>query len=365
MVTFPESNLKVGPPSWSPDNRFVYGADSAGHLVRYDLQTSRPDGLAESQVLPFDGESPAPLPTEAEKLVFVRAQPRPKLDVPGKRPSLDLTEVVVGDLNTREVGVLVPAGPWGWRHLSVSPDGKRLALVSDRGHEGNRSQHLRVFVLDLAGGDPKPLSPPASQAGPICWTADSQALVYARSRDPAPPDYWEAEPAGPNGPLDLYEYDLATNRENRLSRGGGCYSPSTSSNGDLYYLALQDAGPDLLLRRLPLAAAREFAAREPEGIVRDAPAWTSLLDNVLEDSKVSAKLDGAALTSEVVPRLAEAFNRLYRKHFQVDPPSTLKEFGRQRRQLQKLNLSPAVHPALTLILGALEGDHLVRRQTSG
>src|SRR5207302_2419227 len=89
MVTFPESALKVGPPSWSPDNRFVYSADSAGHLVRYDLQSSRSDGLAESQVLPFDGQSPAPLPTETEKLVFVRAQPRPKLDVPGTRPSLD------------------------------------------------------------------------------------------------------------------------------------------------------------------------------------------------------------------------------------------------------------------------------------
>src|SRR5205807_6350816 len=103
MVAFPESSLKLGAPSWSPDNHFVYCADCGGHLVRYDLQSSRPDGLAESQVLPFDGESPAPLPTEAEKLVFVRAQPRPKLGVPGKQPSLDITEVVVGDLSTKAI----------------------------------------------------------------------------------------------------------------------------------------------------------------------------------------------------------------------------------------------------------------------
>src|SRR5262249_49742748 len=150
---------------------------------------------------------------EPEKLIFVRNLPRPKLDVPGAPPALDLTEVVLGDLNTNEPRILVPASSSAWRNLAVSPDGKRLALVSDRGHEGRRSGHLRIFVRGLAGGEPRPLTPPASHAGPVCWTADGQALVYARSQDPEPADHWEVESGGPNASLDLYQWDLATNRE--------------------------------------------------------------------------------------------------------------------------------------------------------
>jgi hypothetical protein len=361
MVAYAETNLQLlGPPSWTPDNRFVYCADARGHLRRYNLHSGGSEGQADSQVLAFEGESPALLPSDPEKLVFVRSQPKPKPDVPGMPPTRDVTEVVLGDLNTKEVRVLVPASPSTWRYLAASPDGKRLALVSDRGHEGKPSHHLRVFVLDLAGGEPKPLTPPASQAGPVCWAADSQALIYARSQDPLPADYWEHEPEGPNGALDLYQWDLATNQETRLSRGGGCFSPSMSSNADLYYLAVQETGSGLLLRRVPLAAARKFAASEPQAIARDAAAWTGLLNDVLEDSKVGANLDRTALTPDVVARLAETFNKLYRERFQAEPPSTLKGFDRQRRELQTLSLSSSVQPALTLILGVLEGEYLVQ-----
>jgi tetratricopeptide (TPR) repeat protein len=351
----------LGPLSWSPVNPYIYCADSHGHLRRYDVESKVAYGQANSQVLPFKGDVPSPVPTDPEKLVFVRSRPRPKLEVPSTSPVPDLTEVVLGDLSTQEVRVLVPASPSSWRYLTVSPDGKRLALVSDRGHEGERSQHLRVFVLDLGGGEPKPLTPPASQTGPVCWTADSQALIYARSQKPLPADYWEDEPNGQSGAVDLYQWDLAADRETRLSRGGGCFSPSVSTKDDLYYLAVQDAGSALLLRRIPLAAAREFSAREQPTVARDAEAWTWLFNKVLEDSQAIASLNGTALTPEITARLTETFNKRYRERFQAEPPSTLNAFDRQRRELEKLNLSPALNPALTLILGALEGEYLVRR----
>ena len=361
VAQFAEIQLR-GPLSWSPDNPYVYCADGNGHLRRYDLGSAGISGEANSQVLPFEGDSPAPVPTEPEKLVFVRGQPRPKIEVPGTHPALDQSEVVLGDLSTRQVRVLVPASASNWRHLAVSPDGKRLALVSDRGHEGKRSQHLRIFVLDLAGGEPKPLTPPASQAGPVCWTADSQALIYARSQEPVPADHWEDEPNGPNASLDLYQWDFTTNRETCLSRGGGYFSPCLSVNDDLHYLAAQDAGSAaLLLRHLPLAAVREFAAREPQSIPRDAEAWTQLFRRVLEDCQLSANLGETVLTSEITAKLADTFNKRYRERFQAEPPSTLRALDRQRRELEQLNLSTAVYPALTLVLGALEGEYLVRR----
>src|SRR5579871_775489 len=250
MMAVPQDRSNRGPLCWSPDQRFIYCSDASGHLLRYDLQSGRSDGLCDSQVLSFDGESPVCLPAEPHRLVFVRTQARPKLGVPGKRPTRDLTEVVVGDLNTKEVRVLVPASASAWRDLAVSPDGTRLALVSDRGHEGEHTEHLRVFVVDLAGGEPRPVSPPVSQTGPVCWTADSQALVYARSQEPPSPDYWEEEPAGQHGTVDLYHYDLAKNEETQWSRGGGCFSPKMGTNGQLYYLAVQGPRPTLLLRSI-------------------------------------------------------------------------------------------------------------------
>src|SRR5207302_1311818 len=130
---------------------------------RYDVANTRPDGQADVQILPFGGESPTPLPGEQEKLIYVRTQLRPKVAVPGSAPTPDLTEIVLYDWTTLETQVLVPASSSQWRRLVASPDGKRLAMVSDRGHEGQRSQHLRVFVLDVAGGEPKPLTPPATE----------------------------------------------------------------------------------------------------------------------------------------------------------------------------------------------------------
>jgi tetratricopeptide (TPR) repeat protein len=348
-----------GPASWSPNN-FVYCTDGNGHLRRLAPGSDGVAGAANSQPLPFGGDSPAPVPPESEKVVFVRSQARSKLEAPGASPVPDFTEVVLGDLGNQEVRVLVPASPSRWRDLAVSPDGKRLALVSDRGHEGERPRHLRVFVLDLAGGEPMPLTPPASQAGPVCWTADGQALVYARGQEPLSADHWEDEPNGPNGTVDLYQWDFAANRETRLSRGGGCFSPSVTAKDDLYYLAVE-AGPALFLRRISLATAREFAAREPRLVARDAEAWTQLFHRVLEESHLIANLHSTTLTPETAATLTEAFNKVYRERFRAEPPSTLKALYRQRRELEQLNLSPDLYPTLTLILGALEGEHLVHR----
>ena len=72
-----------GPVSWSPDNPYVYCADRDGHLRRYDVASNVANGQADSQILALEGDSLAPVPAEPEKFVFVRAQPRPKLEVPG------------------------------------------------------------------------------------------------------------------------------------------------------------------------------------------------------------------------------------------------------------------------------------------
>src|SRR5262249_23184377 len=129
----------LGPPAWSADNHSVYCTDEKGHVRRYDVLNNRPDGQADVQILPFGGESPAPPPGESEKLIYVRTRLQPKVAVPGSAPTLDLGEIVLYDGTTLETKVLVLASRSRWRHPAASPDGKRLAVVSDRGHEGQGS----------------------------------------------------------------------------------------------------------------------------------------------------------------------------------------------------------------------------------
>jgi tetratricopeptide (TPR) repeat protein len=298
------------------------------------------------------------MPGDSEKLLFVRSRPVPKLELPGMPVTADPTEVVVGDLATRKVvRVLIPSSRSSWRNLIVSPDGKRLALVSTRGHEDKHPRLWRVFVLDLQGGEPKALTPPAKQVSPVSWTPDSKALVYARSQDPLPPDCWEGDgPLYTAATLDLYQWDLTASQETRLSRGGGFLSPSVTEDGSLFYVT----GSPIQLRRMSLADARAFAAKEPALPQRDVDAWTSLIDQVMKEHNVPANADGTILTPPLLAKLVDTFNRVYSDRFRTEPAVTLNGLRRLRRELQSLSFPAAVQEQLTLLVGALEGEYLVR-----
>ena len=156
--------------------------------------------------------------------------------------------------------------------MAVSPDGQRLAAVSDLGHAGNDLVRWRLFVGDVTTGKMQAVTSPARQVGPACWTADGKLLIYARNQQPMPPDCW-ANTDGFFRATDLFQYDLAAKKEMRLSRGGGFLSPSLGADDTLYYLT---AKPDSNFRSRPrvlktvLTGAQRFGKSEPELPMRDA-----------------------------------------------------------------------------------------------
>jgi dipeptidyl aminopeptidase/acylaminoacyl peptidase len=72
-------------------------------------------------------------------------------------------------------------GPGRDTRPRISPDGRRLAFLSDR-----EKGVAQAYVLPLAGGESRRVTAFAHGVSDLCWTADSRALVVLASDDAAP-----------------------------------------------------------------------------------------------------------------------------------------------------------------------------------
>jgi tetratricopeptide (TPR) repeat protein len=350
----------VGAPSWSGDSQRVCFADSEGGLRRYDVRTQA------VETLPFHGDSPVAVPSDPDKVVFRRSRPTPKVDLPGAADAPDPQEVVLGTITTGDVKVLLPATRTGWVPLAVSPDGKRLALSAPAEGGEKRPPQLRLYVLDLAAeprAEPKRLGRPYATLGPVSWAPDGKSLVCAHSQNPLPPDCWDADAPQAWPGVDLFHLDTDTEKQIRLSRGGGFRSPTLAADGTLFFVVWQqrpNAAVTTHMQRLPLAAALDFAANEPDRPPRDRQAWAKLVEDVLDGARVPREADGDALPPEVLARVADTFARLYKERFRAEAPASAAGWERQQRELRALAVPEAGRSRFALVLGAAQGEYLRR-----
>jgi len=134
---------------------------------------------------------------------------------------------------------------------TFSPDGAKLAYVSNRGEHFNR---MSLYVHDLASGDLAAYEVDgmatalrehtcafghrlrAGVGGGISWRPDGAALVYARHRDT--PEGFSFS--------DLYELDLATKQERRLTRERRAALPAYATDGSrIAYVGQSDGTTNL------------------------------------------------------------------------------------------------------------------------
>jgi tetratricopeptide (TPR) repeat protein len=363
QVTAADPWRRAALAGWSADGTLVSWVTDGGRLATYRIS----DGTVLRTTVTA-GE--AALVTGTDRAVAVRSRPQTKLEAAGSRPAPDLTSVeLIDPANPGANRVLIPPGAADWHDPVVSPDGKRLAVVSNRGHEAAHPGRWRVWVLDLPGGEPKAVSPAAEQVEGLCWAPEGKSLLYARSQEPPPPDHLPGRRRGAFASCDLFELDPATGQETRLSRGGGFASPSvTLKDGpkdcDLCFLMEgHHEGGDVTvsLLRMSLQAAREFAREHTPDAARTAKQWSELATRLLQEAGVRADADGASLTPESLKKLGDAFARIYADHFKSDQPTTAAGLDAQRREAQRLDLPAREQAALVLVLGAVEGEYLRRR----
>jgi tetratricopeptide (TPR) repeat protein len=338
---------------FSADGIRVYWSNASGQICTCDMQNT--------MVVrhPHRAEAAVAVPGK-ERVVAVRLHPRMKLESVGLRPVPDFTEVVAFDLIQGQgagIKVLAPAGPALWRVPAVSPDGQRVALVSNRGHETASPTLWRVFVIELDSGELRGVTPPAAAIDSVAWSADGKALVCARSSRPA----GAKAAADPRDDLDLYHLELSTGKETRLTRGGGFWSPSITSTGELFFMVQtrREAGTVVQLAQTPLADALRLVAQQAEVAQDRAKAWTELAEQVLKEADVAVAPAGPP-TQESIKKIANVFKKVQEAR-REEVPATVAALDRQRREVAELDLPAAVRERLALILGAVEGDYLCGR----
>jgi len=338
---------------WFDDSTVVWvnaGGKARENDIQKDLATTFPESVEAALLLP-GGQS----------LVAVRRERQAKGD--GK-PAHDLTSVSILPPagGAERPTVLVPAGLARWHSPALAPDGKRLAIVSDRDEKPGR---WRVFLLSLEGNEPKPepVSPPAARVEGVCWAPDGKALVYARSLTTPPGDH---APGTPKDACDLFLLDLETKKETRLSRGGGFTSPSLTREGVLFFLARtgKPDAPGASLVKMTLKTARDFAGIQEERERERTNSWKDLADVVLKKAGVPAGPDGGeTLPAGAQKKIADAFAQVYPVKFnKADPPTTAAALERQRQEVAALDLAPPEQARFVLLLGAVEGEYLRGRQ---
>ncbi|MEM1126534.1 MAG: hypothetical protein AAGI71_07780 [Bacteroidota bacterium] len=191
----------------------------------------------------------------------------------------DAYEAQAALVQAREVsGELIEDEGFSNFHPQFSPDGTRLAYVSNKGEHFNRSS---LYVRDLTAGTwvAHDLGPGAfverthvcsmghkvrsGVGGAFGWHPDGNALVYTRVKDTA------------DGRLvaDLYRYDLEARSQERLTTDARATHPRYSPDGTrIAYVQQSDGSTNLMVLHLADQRVEQLTNFQNGEQVSD-PAW--------------------------------------------------------------------------------------------
>ncbi len=99
-------------------------------------------------------------------------------------------------------------GDWDSTQPAMSPDGSRLAFVSNRSEDRDANSKSDVWVVNIPGGEPDRVTPGDGVYGAPSWSTDGSRLAYTGNPVVAP--------YGPTTLADLYVWDPERDEHLRL-----------------------------------------------------------------------------------------------------------------------------------------------------
>ncbi len=282
-------------PRWSPDGRYLAFLSSRDGEKAQVWLLPRAGGEAFRLTDYRGGVSSFEWSPDSTRLAVVASDPEPD-DTPAARAGgqarppkpivvtrLQFKRDGVGYLTDRrdhlyvfdvekKTSVQITSGPYDDRFPVWSPDGRRIAFVSNRTKEPDANDNTDIFVVAAeAGAAPRALTTwPGSDEAPA-FTPDGRQIVYVQGGDPK--DVWYdtnklAAVAVEGGPSRL----LAPSLDRNVS------SPRPSPDGRYVLFGLEDAG-NAHLARVPLAggAIERLVAGERDIVAFDVGAKGELV----------------------------------------------------------------------------------------
>ena len=204
-----------GSPRWSPDGKYlsftssrpgkakgnqVWVLDRRGGDARQltDLKGYRiseyqwsPDS---SRLLLLMKESDDPDADEAPRTGAPPKPPKPividryhfKQDMQGYLSGTKHSHIYLWDIDTKKLEQITKDDRYDESNAVLSPDGAKIAFVSNHDKDPDRSNNSDVFVVDAhAGAVVRQLTThPGPDGGRLAWTPDSKWIAYTQGSDP-------------------------------------------------------------------------------------------------------------------------------------------------------------------------------------
>jgi Tol biopolymer transport system component len=290
--------------AWSHDGRYVAFSAKAGGQDALNIYDVRRNRMAKRLKFDINGISTPSWSPDGNRIVFT--------GLDGGISDLFVTDLEgrIERLTNDKYADLLP---------SWSPDGTRIAFTTDRANtdlQNLQYGNMRVAVLDMEtrGVDVLPHQDEGKNLNPM-WSPDGQKLIWVSDR---------------TGTNNLYLYDIAQRELSRITDvlsgviAISALSPviSWSKSGKLAFTYFESAGynayivedpltlPRLPIRRAPVVASGDAAARQPTPAIQTAaPAPREPVDTAARGGFVSSyyrNTEGLFRRSENAPVVENA-----------------------------------------------------------